>query len=220
MKLSKETHAILKNFGTINPNLILKPGSELSTITVGKNIIAKATVKETFPLEFGIYDVNEFLGALSLFTDPELNFNEKFVTIKENNNGVKYFAASQSVLTSVPNIKPFPEPDITFTLGSANLSQILRVASILRVPDFSIVGNGTNINILVGDKSNPSGNTYESVIGDTDKTFKVNYKVENLKMINDDYEVCIGAKKISRFTSKSQDLMYYVAIELDSTFEF
>lgn len=220
MKLTKETLGILKNFGTINPNLILKPGSDLSTITVGKNIIAKAVVTEDFPIEFGIYDINEFLGAMSLFTDPELTFNEKFVTIKENNNGIKYFAASQSVLTSVPNIKPFPVPDITFTLGASNLSSILRVASVLRVPDFSIVGEGTNITVLVGDKSNPSGNTYESVIGDTDKTFKVNFKVENLKMIPDDYEVCIGAKKISRFSSKSQNLTYYVAIELDSTFDF
>ena len=220
MKLTKETLGILKNFGTINPNLILKPGSDLSTITVGKNIIAKAVVTEDFPIEFGIYDINEFLGAMSLFTDPELTFNEKFVTIKENNNGIKYFAASQSVLTSVPNIKPFPVPDITFTLGASNLSSILRVASVLRVPDFSIVGEGTNITVLVGDKSNPSGNTYESVIGDTDKTFKVNFEVENLKMIPDDYEVCIGAKKISRFSSKSQNLTYYVAIELDSTFDF
>lgn len=220
MKLSKETLTILKNFGSINPNLILKPGSDLSTITVGKNIIAKAVVKEEFPIEFGIYDVNEFLGVMSLFTDPDLEFNDKFVTIKENKNGVRYFAANQSVLTTVPNIKPFPAPDISFTLGASNLSQILRVASIIRVDDFSIVGDGTNITIMVGDKSNATGNTFESIIGETDKTFRVNFKVDNLKMINDDYEVAIGAKKISRFVAKSQNLMYYVAIETDSTFEF
>jgi len=220
MKLSKETLAIFKNFGTINPNLTLKPGSDLSTITVGKNIIAKAVVPEEFPIEFGIYDVNEFLGAMSLFEDPDLVFTDKFVTIKEKNNGVKYYAAAASVLTTVPNVKPFPSADITFNLSTNNLSQIMKVSSILRVPDFSIVGDGTNVNVLVSDKANSTGNTFDAVIGETDKSFKVNFKVENLKMLPGDYEVAIGAKKISRFSSKTQNLTYYVAIELDSTFDF
>lgn len=220
MKLSKETLTIIKNFGTINPNLTLKAGSELATITTGKNIIAKATVKESFPIDFGIYDVNEFLGAMSLFDDPELTFTDKFVTIKENSNGIKYFAANQSVLTNVPSVKPFPESDITFDLTSSNLSQILRVSSILRVPDFSIVGDGTNITILVGDKNNPTGNTFEAGVGTTDKSFKINFKVDSLKMLPGDYEVSIGAKKISRFVNKSVALTYFIALELDSTFEF
>ena len=220
MKLSKETLSIIKNFGAINPNLTLKAGSELATISSGKNIIAKATVKESFPEDFGIYDVNEFLGAMSLFDDPELTFTDKFVTIKENSNGIKYFAANQSVLTNVPSIKPFPEPDITFDLTSNNLSQILRVSSILRVTDFSVVGDGTNITVLVGDKNNPTGNTFESIIGSTDKTFKINFKVENLKMLPGDYEVSIGAKKISRFINKNVALTYFIALELDSTFDF
>ena len=220
MKLSKETLTIIKNFGTINPNLTLKAGSELATITTGKNIIAKATVKEDFPIEFGIYDVNEFLGAMSLFEDPELTFTDKFVTIKENSNGIKYFAANQSVLTNVPSVKPFPEPDITFDLTSSNLSQILRVSSILRVPDFSIVGDGTSITVLVGDKNNPTGNTFEAIVGTTDKSFKINFKVDSLKMLPGDYEVSIGAKKISRFVNKSVALTYFIALELDSTFDF
>ena len=220
MKLSKETLSIIKNFGTINPNLTLKAGSELATITTGKNIIAKATVKEDFPIEFGIYDVNEFLGAMSLFEDPELTFTDKFVTIKEDSNGIKYFAANQSVLTNVPSVKPFPEPDITFDLTSSNLSQILRVSSILRVPDFSIVGDGTSITVLVGDKNNPTGNTFEAIVGTTDKSFKINFKVDSLKMLPGDYEVSIGAKKISRFVNKSVALTYFIALELDSTFDF
>ena len=100
------------------------------------------------------------------------------------------------------------------------LSQIQRVASILKVNDFSVVGDGSTITINVGDKSNPTGNTYNSEIGVTDKTFKVNFKVENLKMLAGDYNVAIGAKKISRFKAVNQELIYYVAIELDSSFDF
>lgn len=224
MKLSKETLAIFKNFSTINSNLTLKSGSKLTTISIGKNIIAEATVAETFPSEFGIYDLNEFLGALSLFDNPTLDFKEKHVNIKNegssSKNGVTYYAASSNVLTAVPVIKAFPEVDIEFKLPGTMLQQIQRVSSILRASDFSFVGDGTDILVQVGDKCNPTGNTYSAELGTTDKVFRVNFKVENLKLLNGDYTVSIGGKKISRFKSCYQDLTYLIAIELDSSFAF
>ena len=220
MKLSKETLSVFKNFSAINTNLTIKPGNKLTTISTGKNIIAEAVVAESFPQEFGVYDLNEFLGAMSLFGDPELDFNELNVDIKEGRNKVKYFKANSSVLTAVPTIKSFPDPDIEFDLPGAMLNQIQRVASILRVADFSVVGDGSTISVQVGDKANPTGNSYSSELGVTDKSFKVNFKVENLKMMAGDYRVAIGGKKISRFKATNQQLVYYVAIELDSTFDF
>lgn len=220
MQLSKETLAIFKNFAGINSNLTIKSGNKLTTVSAHKNILAETIVPEEFSTDFGIYDLNEFLGALSLFENPDLQFSDKCVTIKEGKNGVRYFAANQSVLTAVPTIKQFPAADIEFDLSSQMLNQIQRVASILKVSDFSVVGDGTFITINVGDKSNPTGNSYSSEIGVTDKSFKVNFKVENLKMMPADYKVSIGGKKISRFKSVNQDLTYYVAIELDSTFDF
>ena len=68
MKLSNHTTSVLKNFATINQNLVIKEGNEMSTMSAMKNIIARATVEETFPKEIAIYDLNEFLGALSLFS--------------------------------------------------------------------------------------------------------------------------------------------------------
>lgn len=220
MKLSKDTLALFKNFASINSNLIIKPGNKLTTISSGKNIMAETIVGEQFPTEFGIYDLNEFLGAMSLFENPELDFSDKYVTIKEGKNSVRYFAANQSVLTVVPNVKQFPNPDIEFDLTSQMLTQVQRVASILKVSDISFVGDGETVTINVGDKSNPTGSSFDSEIGVTDKTFKVKFKVENLKMMAGDYRVSIGAKKISRFQATNQQLTYYVAIELDSTFDF
>lgn len=220
MKLSKDTLALFKNFASINSNLIIKPGNKLTTISSGKNIMAETVVGELFPTEFGIYDLNEFLGAMSLFENPELNFSDKFVTIKEGKNSVRYFAANQSVLTAVPNVKQFPNPDIEFDLTSQMLTQVQRVASILKVSDISFVGDGETVTVNVGDKSNPTGSSFDSEIGVTDKTFKVKFKVENLKMMTGDYRVSIGGKKISRFQATNQQLMYYVAIELDSSFDF
>ena len=76
MKLSNHTTSVLKNFATINQNLVIKQGSEMTTMSAMKNIIARATVEETFPQEIAIYDLNEFLGALSLFTNRILDFSD------------------------------------------------------------------------------------------------------------------------------------------------
>jgi len=217
MKLSKDTLALFKNFASINSNLLLKQGNALATISAQKNVMADATVGETFP-DFGIYDLNEFLGAMSLFEDPELTFEDKYVTISEGGNSIKYFAADPSVLTAPQKSLTFPDSVIDFTMTASMLSMIHKTASVLRAADVSIVGDGSAMNIVVGDKKNATGNSYNATVGSTDKSFRVNLKVENLKMLPGDYQLSISDKKISRFQSASSDLVYYVAVEADSTF--
>jgi len=218
MKLSKETVGLIKNFAGINSNLLLKSGNKLATISAQKNVMADAVVTETFP-DFGIYDLNEFLGAMSLFEDPELTFNDKWVTIEQGGNSIKYFAAEASVLTAPQKAITFPDPEIEFNMSANMLSMIQRTASVLRASDVSIVGDGSTMSVVVGDKKNATGNSYNSTVGASDKKFKVNLKVENLKMIPGDYAVSVSSKKISRFKGAG-DLVYYVAVEADSTFEF
>lgn len=220
MKLSKETVGIIKNFAGINGNLLLKQGSAISTISAQKNVMADTKVNETFPSDFGIYDLNEFLGAMSLFDDPDLDFSDKYVTISESGNAIKYFAADASVLTVPTRQISFPDAEIEFTLTATMLQMIHRTASVLHATDLSIIGDGSQISIQVGDKKNVTGNTYSAKVGPTDKTFRANLKVENLKMLPGDYLVSISSKKISRFKAPSSDLVYYVAVEADSTFEF
>ena len=181
--------------------------------------MADATVGETFP-DFAIYDLNEFLGAMSLFDDPDLNFQDKHVSISQGSMKIKFFAADPSVLTAPQKSITFPEAEINFDISADKLSMIQRTASVLRAADVSIVGDGSTITIVVGDKKNATGNSFSEPVGSTDKTFKVNLKVENLKMLPGDYNVSISSKKISRFKSTSSDLVYYVAVEADSTFEF
>jgi hypothetical protein len=219
MKLSKETVNLIKNFAGINSNLLLKQGNKLATISGQKNVMADATVTETFP-DFAIYDLNEFLGAMSLFEDPELDFQDKYVSIKQGSMNIKFFAADASNLTAPQKAITFPEAEINFRMTSSMLDMIKKTSSVLRAADVSIVGDGSKVVAVVGDKKNASGNSFSEPVGDTDKTFKVNLKVENLKMLPGDYDVSISSKKISRFKSPNNDLVYYVAVEADSTFEF
>ena len=219
MKLSKETLTIIKNFSGINSNLLFKPGNKLSTISSQKNVMADTTVTETFPSEFGVYDLNEFLGAMSLFDTPDLNFQEKYVEITQGGRSIKYYASAPEVLVATTKQIAFPDAEINFKMSADNLDYIRRTSSVLRSEDLSIIGDGSSITLVVGDKKNATSNTFSEVVGSTDKSFKVNMKVDNLKMLPGDYDVSISSKKISRFQGAG-DLVYYVAIESDSSFDF
>ena len=81
MKISKKTLSVLKNFSDINMSVEVKAGNTLRTVSVAKNILAQVEIEESFPREFAIYDVNRFLGAASLFEEPNFEFGEKSVKI-------------------------------------------------------------------------------------------------------------------------------------------
>lgn len=219
MNLSKETLTLIRNFAAINGSIMLKEGNTLATISEGKNVMAMTTITESFPSDFGIYDLNEFLGALSIFNNTVLDFQDKFVTISDGGTSkIKYFAAGESLVKAAPSTIKFPEPDVTFTLAADRLAMILKTSSTLKADDVAITGDGTTLRIIVSDKKNATSNAYQVDIGETDQTFKANLKVENLKMLPGDYEVAISSKKISRFKNAASDLTYYVAIEADSEF--
>jgi hypothetical protein len=170
-------------------------------------------------LDFGIYDLTEFLGVLTLFNNPDLEFNDKFVRISEGSTSIKYFSADPSVLSYPKQDVIFPSADVSFLLSAETLSLISKTASVLRVPDISFVGSDDILNLIVTDKKNPTSNAFEVKIGETDSSFHINFKIEMMKFINSDYQVEISSKKIAKFTASNSDLQYFVGVEADSTFE-
>ena len=84
----------------------------------------------------------------------------------------------------------------------------------------SVVGGDGVVKVLVRDKKNETSNDFSIVVGETEGTFSFNFKVENIKILPGNYECCCFSEtNLSRFTSKNQDLTYYIALEPDSTFE-
>ena len=220
MQLSKETLALIKNFASINGSLMLKEGTVISTISEGKNVMAQATIAESLPCDFGIYDLNEFLGALSIFENADLQFKEKYVLISDGNKAnIKYFGAGEGIVKPAPSTIKFPTPDVSFTLTADQIQMIMKTSGALKAADVSIAGDGTTLQVIVSDKKNATSNAYQVDIGTTDQTFKANFKVENLKMMPGEYLVEISSKKISKFTNTGTPLTYFIAIESDSTFE-
>ena len=221
MKLSDKTLSLLKNFSGINQSILFKEGSSLRTISVMKNILAEATITETFPKDFGIYDLNQFLNGLNLHQTPELDFeNDKYVMIREGKSRSKYFFADPSVIVSPPDKEiVLPSEDVCFVLNTQQLDKLLKAAAIYQLPDLSAVGEAGVVKLVVRDKKNDTSNDFSIVVGETDSIFTFNFKVENIKILPGSYEVVISQKLLSQFTSTDRDLKYYIAMEPDSTFE-
>ena len=220
MKLSDKTISVLKNFSSINQSILFKEGNKLRTISVMKNILAEATVSEDFSKDFGIYDLNQFLNGLSLHSSPELDFaNDGYVVIREGRSRSKYFFADPNVIVTPPEKDiTLPSEDICFEVSTDQLEKLLKASAVYQLPDLSAVGEAGVIKLVVRDKKNDTSNDYAVVVGETDKEFSFNFKVENIKVLPGTYEVVVSQKLLSRFTSKNHDLTYYIALEPDSTF--
>ena len=221
MNLSEKTLTILKNFAGINNSILVKKGNSLRTISVAKNILAEAEIVEDFSRDFAIYDLNQFLNGLGLHQDPDLDFKEEsYLTIREGKRRVKYFFADPNVIISPPEKEiSLPTEDVHFQLDSVTLEKLLKAAAVYQLPDLSAVGGAGVVKLVVRDKKNDTSNEFAIVVGETDKEFSFNFKVENIKIIPGAYDVVVSSKLLSQFTNSTYNLKYFIALEPDSTFE-
>ena len=219
MKISEETIDVLKNFSTINQNLLIKQGNVLTTMSSMKNIMAKATVKEDFPQEVAIYDLNEFLSAISIFQKPEFDFQDNYVLLSEENSkgkSLKYFYSDPSVITSPTKEIKMPQSEVEFEFKNETFKEVTRASAVLGVPDMLLNGTGA---LSVTDKKNDASNNFSVDVSPTGTgDYKFYFKVENLKILSGDYDVKISSKNISNFVNKNKDIQYWIALEPESTY--
>ena len=220
MKLSNETINVLKNFSTINQNLLIKAGKSISTMSAMKNIVAKAEVKEDFPKDFAIYDLNEFLASLSLFSKPELDFNDDFVVIKEegsNSKSLQYWFSDPSVVTTPKSDIKMPSTEVKFNFSSDVLGQVQKAAAVIGAPDMAL----ENGKLKVTDKKNATANAFDTDmdVDDGGKPYKFWFKVENLKLLPGSYSVDVSSKKISYFKNNNVNVEYFIALEPESAYD-
>jgi len=218
MNLSDNTLTILKNFAGINNSILVKEGNQLRTMSVAKNILAEAQIEEDFPRQFAIYDLNQFLNGLGLHQDPDLDFStDSYLTIREGRRRVKYFYADPNVIIAPPEKEiTLPSEDVHFQLESTSLEKLLKAAAVYQLPDLAVVGSKGFVNIVVRDKKNDTSNVYDINVGETDKEFTFNFKVENIRIIPGSYDVVVSSKLLSKFTNSQYNLKYYIALEPDS----
>ena len=222
MKLSEHTTSVLKNFATINQNLVIKEGNELLTMSSMKNIVAKATVDESFPRELAIYDLNEFLAVVTSFQNPVLDFHEQHLIIKEENDPHKkytYFYSDPSVVQTPTKTITMPSEEVTLEISKKELSEIKRAASVIGSPDMVLEKSNGNSSLIAKDKKNDTANNYSTDIKTNgDGEYKFYFKVENLKLLEGNYDVGISSKNISHFKNKNSKVEYWIALEPESNY--
>jgi len=222
MKLSTETLNVLKNFSTINQNLEFKQGNKLTTISAGKSVLAQATVKDEFPQNFCVYDLNQFLLVHSMFKgDVELEFDASNITFKGGRSKTKYRMASRDTIVVPPEKEiKLNDIDYSFTLSDVDYAEIMRSAAILSSPNIAIKSDGDTVEIFAYDAKDDSQHTSSIKVGDGNgKTFTLVFKTENLKMIQGTYDVQISFKGLAQFKNTKEEIQYWIAIESkESTF--
>jgi len=215
MKLSDQTVEVLQNFSSINQSLLFKKGSKLRTVSPQKTVLAEVEVGDVFAQDFGIYDLGQFLSALSLIEDPDLDLGDNGMTIGDGNGtALAYRYADPSMIVTPPE-KALTLPDVnaTFTLSDENLKSVLQAARVLGVPEIIVKGEDGKITISAGDSKNSSMNSFNKTVGSTDEEFEHVFKVDNMKMMVLEYNVEISSKGISKFSTADGRVIYYVATE-------
>ena len=221
MKLSEETLAVLKNFSAINNGIFFEQGKTIKTVSPQKSILVDATVEEEFPSDFGIYDLNKFLGAHSLFESPEISFEDKYLTLTSDKTQVNYSYCDASLVVRPPNKEvALPSVDVTFKMSSTVYDSVVKAALVLGVPEIAIVGDSSRIKLVASESKNTMSDKFSYDIGETDKSFSMIFKVENFsKLMSRNYTVSVSARGLSKFESDDGKLTYHVAIEPNSNFE-
>lgn len=227
MKLSSDTVNILKNFSTINSNIVFREGSTIKTIAEAKNVLASAQVEEVFPAEFGVYDLPEFLSVMGMFSEPELEFDEdmKFVRIKEDSRSVKYFFSDVETLTTTDRDVKMPTTDLVFELSVDNISSLRKAASTLGVSDLVVSKSADQgkLNVTVTSVEDGTSNSFNvevDAMGDVpDEDFRFVFDINSLKVLSSAYRIEVSSKLISKFVSVDHaSLEYFIALEKSSTF--
>ena len=222
MKVSERTTNLLKNYANINQSIEFREGKILKTVSPLNTILASVEVEEEFVKSFPIYELNRFLGTLSLFNDPELNFDENGVSITDDKHSAIYrYCGSSSMFQTPPekNIS-FPDPEVQFQLSHQQFKTTINAANTLGLPEVVVESNNEDIELVVSDTGNASSDRFSSTVGKTDKTFRMIFKTENLnKIMEGDYTVALSSKRISHFKRKTDTLQYWIALEQNSSFE-
>lgn len=215
MKISEHTLSVLKNFSSINSGLVIRKGNIQKTISPEKSILVEAELEDSMPEEFGIYDLNQFLGNVSTLNNPELTFSDKAVVMKDNEITFSYYSCSTNLIVSPPdkelNLK---QVDVSFALTNAVLSKLLKLAAMNNLTHLSVVGKNGEIRLQTHEKANDTSNYASFKLNDYNgPDFTASFKTENIKVIPGDYDVEIQLGAFAKFVSKNSKIKYFIALE-------
>ena len=221
MKLSSDTLNVLKNFSTINPGIAFNAGNVLRTISAGKTVLAKATLKEEFPEDFCINDLPQFLSVYSLHKDTvDINFDDVNIILTAGKIKTKYRKTAKEMIITTDKDIALENPDVSFRIPEDTFSSALKSANVLQSPNIAFESDGDKIYITSFDAKDDSAHINSIELADGNgKSFKAVFLTENMKMIPGTYDVEVHSKGLAAFKNAFQDIDYWIALEAkDSNF--
>ena len=215
MKLSNRTVEILKNYSDINMSLFIEPGNILRTVSPSKTILASATVEEEFDNGFGIYDLKEFLGALSLIENPEVSLGDRSLTISSASSSLQYqYAAKELIVTPPAKDLPIPDSNVSFPLRREALKKVMNAARTLSLPNVVVRAGDGKISLQASDVKNTLGNVYNEIVSEEYDGPEIEsvFSVDNMRLMMLNYKVTIG-DRYGSFVSEESSVNYFIATE-------
>ena len=215
MKFSDNTLAVLKNFAAINSGVVLKPGKTQKSISPEKSILVEATIDDDIPTQFGIYDLNQFLGNLTTLRNPELTFSNDAVKLDDGELSFDYRACSANLIITPPDKElVLKSVDVTFSLPNVTLQKLIKVATMNNLPNLTVVGKDGELRLKIHERSNDTSNEGSVKIGEyAGADFSATFKTENLKLLPDDYNVELQNGAFAKFVNVNGNLKYFIALE-------
>lgn len=211
---------VLRNFSIINPSLVFKQGNVIRTISKQENILARATVDDSFDNNFTIYDLNRFLSVLSSMDNPDIGVDGgSSLVISDDKSKVRYGLSDEVLVVSPPQDDiELSNAKIHFRLNSDNFTKIVKMAGVMGLPNIVVRGDRKNISIAAIDVKNADSDVFSIDVGETSLEFQTIFNYENLKIVNADYDVSISTDGISHFSRVAGNLDYWIATESGSSF--
>ena len=225
MIINNETVETLKNFAEINQSLVIETGDVIKTVSEQTNVLAKAKLGQSFPQDFAIYDLNKFLGVLSLFAEPQFDFSEKSIKIQSSVDANNFVAGDSVAEYQFANMSLFenerkilakdinlPSEEAVFKLEEKYFMSIMRAAAVMSLPEIAVVANDGKLKIQAID-AKTSVDSYAVELGVSTSNFKMIFKIENLKLMRGSYDVKISNKGLGYFKNTDRELEYWIATE-------
>jgi predicted DNA binding CopG/RHH family protein len=193
----------------------------VKTISEAKNIMAIADITEDFPVEFGVYDLNEFLSVHGLIENAAVSFEDKALTMSNGNQKIKYFFAETDILTQPTKDITMPNAEVGISISEKDLDQIKKAAAVLGHTELSLSGDNGVVTASVLDIKDATANTFDTVV-DNDNACKEQFNfvvnIPNLKLLPGDYFVSISSKLISNWQNTNYPVQYFIALERTSSY--
>jgi hypothetical protein len=215
MKLSNDTLTVLKNFSGINQGIQFKQGKKLTTVSSSKTVLAQAILKDEFPQEFCVYDLNEFLSVHSLYKDSEIDFTDSDIIFKNGKRKGNYRMTAATMIVTPPDKEiTLPSVDCEFSLSSEDYDSLMKAASVLSSPNIAVQSDGEVVELVTFDAANNAAHTNTIEVGEGNgKKYKIVFKTDNIKLISGSYTVKISFKGIGHFQNTKDDIQYWIAFE-------